>query len=227
MEFFRIEYWSGLPFRSPGDLPNPGTKLRSLALQVDSLPAEPHGKPKNTGVGSLSLLQGIFLNQELNWGLLHFRQVLYQLSYQGKYRSFLLQCYLENFTEFVQLEFTNKGKKVYVNITNIISSTNLLNKKKMQYANAIKTNWKNSNFRTIGNLHKVEVSNYRAFCLENENQSHRFIQMCDHIKRCKLEFLNKIRFSEGQLYLIAPIFDQKKKKIKCSTYFGIIFLPLK
>ena len=51
--------------------------------------------------------------------------------------------------------------------------------------------------------------------------------MCDHIKRCKLEFLNKIRFSEGQLYLIAPIFDQKKKKIKCSTYFGIIFLPLK
>ena len=72
---------------------------------------------------------------------------------------------------------------------------------------------KNSNARMIGNLHKVEVSNYRAFCLENENQSHRFIQMCDHIKRCKLEFLNKIRFSEGQLYLIAPIFDQKKKKM--------------
>ena len=54
----------------------------SLALQADSLPAEPEGKPKNTGVGSLSLLQGIFLTQELNQGLLHCRWILYQLSYQ-------------------------------------------------------------------------------------------------------------------------------------------------
>ena len=46
---------------SPGDLPNPGIKSKSPALQADSLPAEPQGKPKNTGVGSLSLLQGIFL----------------------------------------------------------------------------------------------------------------------------------------------------------------------
>ena len=38
---------------------------------------------KNTGVGSLSLLQEIFPIQGLNWGLLHFRQILYQLSYQG------------------------------------------------------------------------------------------------------------------------------------------------
>ena len=41
---------------SPGDLPNPGIKHRSPALWVDSLPAEPQGKPKNTGVSSLSLL---------------------------------------------------------------------------------------------------------------------------------------------------------------------------
>ena len=40
-------------------------------------------QPKNTGVGSLSLLQGIFLTQESIWGLLHCRQVLYQLSYEG------------------------------------------------------------------------------------------------------------------------------------------------
>ena len=40
-------------------------------MQADSLPAEPQGNPKNTGVGSLSLLQWIFLTQELNWGLLH------------------------------------------------------------------------------------------------------------------------------------------------------------
>ena len=50
---------------------------------MDSLPAEPQGKPKNTGVGSLSLLQKIFLIQESNQGLLHCRQILYQLSYQG------------------------------------------------------------------------------------------------------------------------------------------------
>ena len=54
MEFSRPEYWSGEPFSSPGDLPNPGVKPRSPALQVDSLPAEPQGKPKNTGVGSPS-----------------------------------------------------------------------------------------------------------------------------------------------------------------------------
>ena len=66
MEFSRPEYWSGWPFPSSGDLPNPGIKPRSPELQADSLPAEPQRKPKNIGVGSLSLLQGIFLTQELN-----------------------------------------------------------------------------------------------------------------------------------------------------------------
>ena len=42
--FSRQEYWSGLPFPTPGDLPNPGIKARSPALQADSLPAEPQGK---------------------------------------------------------------------------------------------------------------------------------------------------------------------------------------
>ena len=56
---------------------------RSPTLQVDYLPAKPQGKPKNTGVDSLSLLQQIFPTQESNWGLLHCRQILYQLSYQG------------------------------------------------------------------------------------------------------------------------------------------------
>ena len=82
MEFSRSEYWSGgYPFPSPGYLPNPGIKPRSPALQVDSLPAEPQGKTKNTQVGSLSLLQQIFSTQELNLGFLHFRRILYQLSY--------------------------------------------------------------------------------------------------------------------------------------------------
>ena len=44
---------------------------------------EPPGKPKNTGVGSLSLLQKIFPTQESNQGFLHCRWILYQLSYQG------------------------------------------------------------------------------------------------------------------------------------------------
>ena len=83
MEFSRSEYWSAWPIPSPGDLPNPGIKPRSPTLQADSLPAEPQGKPKNTGVGSLSLLQGIFPTQKLNRGLLHWRWIFYQLSYQG------------------------------------------------------------------------------------------------------------------------------------------------
>ena len=45
MEFSRQEYWSGLPFPSPGDLPDPGIEPRSPALQADSLPSEPLGKP--------------------------------------------------------------------------------------------------------------------------------------------------------------------------------------
>ena len=45
MGFCRQEYWSGLPFPSPGDLPDPGIKPRSPALQADSLPTELWGKP--------------------------------------------------------------------------------------------------------------------------------------------------------------------------------------
>ena len=83
MEFSKPEYWSRQPFPSPGDLPNSGIKPRSPTLQADFLPAEPQRKAKNTGVGCLFLLQGIFPTQELNQGLLHHRQILYQLSYQG------------------------------------------------------------------------------------------------------------------------------------------------
>ena len=77
----RILEW--IAMLSSGDLPDPGIEPVSTVLQVDSLPSESPGKPMNTGVGSLSLLQGNFLTQELNWGLLHCRQILYQLSYQG------------------------------------------------------------------------------------------------------------------------------------------------
>ena len=45
MELSRQEYWSGLPFPSPGDLPDTGIEPRSPALQADTLPSEPPGKP--------------------------------------------------------------------------------------------------------------------------------------------------------------------------------------
>ena len=45
MEFSKQEYWSGLPFPSPGDLPNPGIEPGSPALQADTLPSELPGKP--------------------------------------------------------------------------------------------------------------------------------------------------------------------------------------
>ena len=83
MEFSRPEYWSGQPFPSAGGLLNPEIEPRSLTLQLDSLPHEPQGKPKNTRVGSLSLLQQIFPTPESNWGLLHCSQILYQLKYGG------------------------------------------------------------------------------------------------------------------------------------------------
>ena len=45
MEFSMQEHWSGLPFPSPGDLPDPGIESGSAALHADSLPSEPSGKP--------------------------------------------------------------------------------------------------------------------------------------------------------------------------------------
>ena len=65
-------------------------------MQADSLLAEPQGKPKNTGVGSLSLLQGIFPTQESNWGLLHCRWILYQLSYEGNPQAGSCQIWQRN-----------------------------------------------------------------------------------------------------------------------------------
>ena len=46
MGFSRQEYWSGLPFPSPGDLPNPGIEPGSPALHIDALLSEPLGSPK-------------------------------------------------------------------------------------------------------------------------------------------------------------------------------------
>ena len=116
MGFPRQEYWSGLPCPSPVYLPSPRVKPTSPALAGGFFTNEPPGKPnisvwkvkvkslshvrlgKGTGVGCHFLLQGIFLTQASNPGLLHCRQTLY-LSHQGSptyhYTDFLLlffQC---------------------------------------------------------------------------------------------------------------------------------------
>ena len=76
----KVQEWVAMPSSRGSSQPRDWT--RSPALQADSLPAEPQEKSKNTGVGSLSLLQRLFLTQESNQGLLHCRQILYQLSYE-------------------------------------------------------------------------------------------------------------------------------------------------
>ena len=73
----RILEWVAFPFSKGSSQP------RSPTSRADSLTAEPQGKPKTTGVGSLPLLQGIFLTQGLKRGVLHCRQILYQWSYHG------------------------------------------------------------------------------------------------------------------------------------------------
>ena len=64
MGFSRQEYWSGLPFSSPGDLPYPGIEPGSPVLQADSLPSEPPGKPILTGKMPNSALPLIFTSCE-------------------------------------------------------------------------------------------------------------------------------------------------------------------
>ena len=89
MDFSRQEYWNGLPFPSPGDLPDPGIEPESPALRqtlyhLSHQGTSPWNSPgQNTGVGSLSFLQGIFPTQGSNPGLLHCRWILYQPNHKG------------------------------------------------------------------------------------------------------------------------------------------------
>ena len=106
MGFSRQKYWSGLPFPSPGDLPNPGIEPGSISLEADALTSEPPGKQRKERkplsrvqlfatpwtVTYQALLSMGFSRQEywsgfptqgLNPGLLHCRQTLYHLSHQG------------------------------------------------------------------------------------------------------------------------------------------------
>ena len=136
MGFSRQEYWSGLPFPSPGDLPDPSLPhckqtLYHLSHQgspsldrqclwlwyllwpksylrfffkvkfAQSCPTlQPCGQysswnspGQNTGVGSLSLLQGIFPTQGSNPGLQHCRQILYQLTHRGRPKFYIIKLF--------------------------------------------------------------------------------------------------------------------------------------
>ena len=65
MGFSRQEQWSGLPFPSPGDLPDPGIEPGSPALQADSLPSELSGEPTHTrGVRTQKLQEGTEMQHE-------------------------------------------------------------------------------------------------------------------------------------------------------------------
>ena len=86
----RILEWVAFPFSRGSSQPRDRTRFS--ALQVNSLPTEPQGKPKHIGVGSLSLLQWIFLTQKSNWGLLRCRQILHQLSSQWSLKVKVALC---------------------------------------------------------------------------------------------------------------------------------------
>ena len=70
MGFSRQEYWSQLPFPSPGDFPNPGIELGSLAKQGDSLRSEPSGKPSVTSKGGTfkPYIEHWVGNSQARWG---------------------------------------------------------------------------------------------------------------------------------------------------------------
>ena len=102
-----------------------GIELGSPALQADSSPAEPQGNPKYTGVGSLSLLQGIFPTQESNWGLLHCRQILCQLRYRGAQASHLkvkVQVTQSCLTLCDPVDFTGRGIQSWNTVHGILQA---------------------------------------------------------------------------------------------------------
>ena len=86
----RVLEWVAFPFSRGSSQLRDWTQVSCIAGRFFT--AEPQGKPKNIGVGSLSLLQGIFLTQESNQGLLHCGWILYQLSHQGNLVIYMFQC---------------------------------------------------------------------------------------------------------------------------------------
>ena len=109
----RILEWVAFPFSRGSSQPRDWTQVFRVVGGFFS--AEPQGKPKNTAVGSLSLIQWIFPTQGSNWGLLHCRQILYQLRHQGIPRRSSLFIYFFTIQGFFRVLF----KKGFFCITSI------------------------------------------------------------------------------------------------------------
>ena len=168
----RILEWVDIPF-SRGSF-NTGIKPRSPALQVESSPAGPLGKPKNTGVGGLSLLQGTFPTQESNWGLCNCRQILYQLRDQrspgGRKRS---KCLWRMDRKMESLE----GNRSYI-ITYVTTKINISN------------NW--SIFKICKKLvhFNSKISKQFSFLKQNEQRIWINIQLDKkYVKRCSISLI--------------------------------------
>ena len=113
----RILEWVAFPFSRGSSQSRDQTEVSHSAGRFFTSGAT--AKPKNTGVVSLSLLQWIFLTQELNRGLLHCRQILYQLSYKGS-PILCYTCYTYTYKSFFTmldkgLRKNNNNKKRWRN----------------------------------------------------------------------------------------------------------------
>ena len=98
----RILEWVAVPFSKGSPQPRDWTQVSTLQA------IKPPEKPKNTGVGSQSLLQRIFPTQESNRGLLHCRHILYQLSYEQTWVNIFCYkiAYLNNFRKKLTASLT-------------------------------------------------------------------------------------------------------------------------
>ena len=111
-----------VPFSRGSFQPRDRTQVSRIAGGFFTV--ESQGKPKNTGVGSLSLLQQIFLTQECNQGLLHHRRILYQLSYQGNHGEQTKTRKTQNFC-FLRLQILLKANTVCLNLKYLLIINNL------------------------------------------------------------------------------------------------------
>ena len=116
-----------LPFSSRSSQPRDQTQVSRL--QADSLPAEPQWKPKNIGVGRLSLLQRIFPTQKSNQGLLHCRWILYQLSYQGSPIAWWFMFVQFSVSLIYWSEFAEYKYSFTIDIANTCFTSSWINKK--------------------------------------------------------------------------------------------------
>ena len=123
MELSRPEYWSGYPFPSPGDLPNPGIKLGFPALQADSLPTELSGKPRNINPYLIGWVLLAIVKRQFSLEWLFVMSSLFRcnsesFSYicQGNWQAHCefheLHPDLENLT-FTKISFTVKNSALY------------------------------------------------------------------------------------------------------------------